>query len=30
MAAPKAPVLGAKNANDVSLDEAVFAVEIKL
>ena len=29
MAAPKAPVLGAKSAKDVSLDEAVFAVEIK-
>ena len=29
MAAPKAPVLGAKGAKDVSLDEAVFAVEIK-
>jgi large subunit ribosomal protein L4 len=29
MAAPKAPVLGGKSAKDVSLDEAVFAVEIK-
>jgi large subunit ribosomal protein L4 len=29
MAAPKAPVLGAKSAKDVSLDEAVFGVEIK-
>jgi large subunit ribosomal protein L4 len=29
MASPKAPVLGAKNAKDVSLDEAVFGVEIK-
>jgi large subunit ribosomal protein L4 len=29
MPAPKAPVLGAKSAKDVSLDEAVFAVEIK-
>jgi large subunit ribosomal protein L4 len=27
--APKAPVLGAKSAKDVSLDEAVFGVEIK-
>ena len=29
MASPKAPVLGAKSAKDVSLDEAVFGVEIK-
>ena len=29
MAAPTAPVLGAKSAKDVTLDEAVFAVEIK-
>jgi large subunit ribosomal protein L4 len=29
VAAPKAPVLGAKSAKDVSLDETVFAVEIK-
>ena len=29
MAAPKAPVLGGKNAKDVSLDEAVFGVELK-
>jgi large subunit ribosomal protein L4 len=29
MAAPTAPVLGGKTAKDVSLDEAVFAVEIK-
>jgi large subunit ribosomal protein L4 len=29
MAAPKAPLLGAKTAKDLSLDEAVFAVEIK-
>ena len=29
MAVPKAPVLGGKSAKDVSLDEAVFAVEIK-
>ena len=29
MTAPKAPVLGAKSAKDVSLDEAVFGVEIK-
>jgi large subunit ribosomal protein L4 len=29
MAAPKAPVLGGKSAKDVSLDEAVFGVELK-
>jgi large subunit ribosomal protein L4 len=29
MAAPKAPVLGGKSKSDVSLDEAVFGVEIK-
>ena len=29
MAAPKAPVLGGKTAKDVSLDEAVFGVELK-
>jgi len=29
MASPKAPVLGAASAKDVSLDEAVFGVEIK-
>jgi large subunit ribosomal protein L4 len=29
MAAPKAPVLGGSKASDVSLDEAVFAVELK-
>src|SRR5207302_11320229 len=27
--APKAPVLGGKAAKDVSLDEAIFAVEVK-
>ena len=29
MAAPKAPVIGGSKASDVSLDEAVFAVELK-
>jgi large subunit ribosomal protein L4 len=29
MAAPKAPVIGGPKASDVSLDEAVFAVELK-
>jgi large subunit ribosomal protein L4 len=29
MAAPKAPVIGGAKASDVSLDEAVFAVELK-
>jgi large subunit ribosomal protein L4 len=29
MAAPKAPVLGGTSAKDVSLDEAVFGVELK-
>ena len=29
MAAPKAPVIGRSKASDVSLDEAVFAVELK-
>jgi large subunit ribosomal protein L4 len=29
MPAPKAPVLGGKSAKDVSLDEAVFGVELK-
>jgi large subunit ribosomal protein L4 len=29
MAAPKAPVLGGTSATDVSLDEAVFGVELK-
>ena len=29
MAALKAPVLGGKSAKDVSLDEAVFGVELK-
>ena len=29
MAVPKAPVLGGKSAKDVSLDEAVFGVELK-
>ena len=29
MAAPKAPVLGGSKGSDVSLDEAVFAVELK-
>jgi large subunit ribosomal protein L4 len=29
VAAPKAPVLGAKSAQDVSLDEAVFGAELK-
>jgi large subunit ribosomal protein L4 len=29
MPAPKAPVLGGKSAKDVSLDEAVFGVEVK-
>jgi len=29
MAAPKAPVIGGSKASDISLDEAVFAVELK-
>jgi large subunit ribosomal protein L4 len=29
MAAPKAPVIGGSKASDVSLDEAVFSVELK-
>ena len=29
MASPKAPVIGGSKASDVSLDEAVFAVELK-
>lgn len=29
MAAPKAPVIGGSKASDVSLDESVFAVELK-
>ena len=29
MAAPKAPVIGGSKAQDVSLEEAVFAVELK-
>jgi large subunit ribosomal protein L4 len=29
MAAPKAPVIGGSKASEVSLDEAVFAVELK-
>ena len=29
MAAPKAPVIGGSKAPDVSLDEAVFGVELK-